>query len=277
MADGSMELKAVSYERVGRVAVVTLNRPHRNNAWTGRMHTEYRRCFAMAEADSDVRAVVVTGAGSSFCVGADSDALAKEADAGHYVPGVAPDAARPGYGARPESDHDLIWHWGLRMPVVMAVNGACAGVALALACFGDVRFVAADAKLTTASARLGLPAEFGLSWMLPRLVGVTRAADLLLSCRKFTGEEAAKWGLALEALPATEVLPAALAYADLLAEQMSPASLAATKRQIYDDIVSSDAGMAVVRSLRLTDEMMGGADFREGVAALRERRPPRFA
>ena len=272
-----MELKATTYERIGRVAVVTLNRPHRNNAWTGRMHTEYRHCFAMAEADADVRAVVVTGAGPSFCVGADSDALAKEAEAGHYVSGVAPDAAFPGYGTRHETDHVLAWQWGLRMPVVMAINGPCAGIALALACFGDVRFVAENAKLTTASARLGLPAEAGLSWLLPRLVGVTRAADLLLSCRKFTGADAARWGLALEALPAAEVLPTALAYAQVLAEEMSPLSMAATKRQIYDDLMANDVGASVDRSFTLTNDMMGSVDFREGVAALRERRAARFA
>ncbi len=271
-----MELKATTYELDGQVAIVTLSRPHRHNAWTGRMHTEYRWCLARAEADPEVRAVVVTGAGAGFCVGADSGALAVEAEAGHYDPGVPADAATPGYGLRPEFDHDLVWHWGLRLPVVMGVNGPCAGVGLALACYGDVRIMAEGARCSTAAPQLGLAAEFGLSWVLPRLVGVTRAADLLLSGRKFTGAEAAAWGLATEACPADQVRDRALAYAHHLATGVSPAAVAVTKRQLYEDLLRHDVGASVERSKELLDQMMGTADFAEGVAALRERRAPRF-
>jgi enoyl-CoA hydratase/carnithine racemase len=271
-----VELKATRFEVADSVATVWLHRPERHNAWTGRMHAEYRWILAELEADARVRAVVVTGTPPAFCVGGDSDALAGHAERGGYDPGLPADPARPGYGVRDELDHDFAWHYGLRLPVIAAVNGACAGVGLALALFCDLRYVSATAKLTTAAPRLGLPAEFGMSWVLPRLVGVTRAADLLLSGRVVTGAETADWGLWNAVAPDGEgALAEALACAHRLAA-VAPASVAATKRQLYDDLLSLDVGASVEESKRLLDRMMGGADYREGVAALREKRPPRF-
>jgi enoyl-CoA hydratase/carnithine racemase len=271
-----VELKATRVEVAGNVATVWLHRPERHNAWTGRMHAEYRWIFAELEADEAVRAVVVTGTPPAFCVGGDSEALAGYADRGGYDPGLPPEIARPGYGVRPELDHDFAWQYGLRLPVVAAVNGACAGVGLALALFCDLRCVSATAKLTTAAPRLGLPAEFGMSWVLPRLVGVTRAADLLLSGRVVTGAETSDWGLWNGVAADGEgALAEAMECAHRLAE-VSPASIAVTKRQLYDDLLRHDVGAAVEESKELLDRMMGSADYREGVAALREKRPPRF-
>jgi enoyl-CoA hydratase/carnithine racemase len=271
-----VELKATRFEVTDGVATVWLHRPHRRNAWTGRMHTEYRWIFAQLENDPAVRAVIVTGSGDTFSVGGDSEALSGHAERGGYDAGLPPEPATPGYGVRPEFDHDFAWHYGLRLPVIAAINGACAGVALSLACFCDVRFAAADAKLTTATPRLGLPAEYGLSWVLPRLIGVTRAADLLLSGRIVLAEEAAAMGLVNAAVPGAELDGVARDYATRLASEVSPASIATTKRQLYRDLVQVDVGASVEESKRLIDEMTGGADYREGVAALREKRPPRF-
>jgi enoyl-CoA hydratase/carnithine racemase len=272
-----VELKATRYAIDAGVATVWLHRPHRHNAWTGRMHEEYRWIFGQLESDPAVRAVVVTGTPPAFCVGADSEALAGQAARGGYDAGLPDEVARPGYGVRPELDHDFAWHYGLRRPVIAAVNGACAGIGLAVAAFADLRFVSATAKLTAAAPKLGLPAELGLSWVLPRLIGVTRAADLLLSGRVVTGQDTAAWGLwnSVEA-DGEATLAAAEAYARRLATTASPESLAITKRQLYDDLLSHDVGASVEESKRLLDAMMGGPDFREGVAALREKRPPRF-
>ena len=124
---------------------------------------------------------MVTGAGRGFCAGADTAALDGHVQAGRYDAGTPDDLARPGYGVRPEYDHAFAFHYGMRLPVIAAVNGPAAGVGLVLACFCDVRFAAEGAKLTTSAGRLGLPAEYGLSWVLPRLVGVgprRRPADL---------------------------------------------------------------------------------------------------
>lgn len=272
-----MDLKAtrVAVDADG-VATVWLHRPHRRNAWTGRMHAEYRWLLAHLDADPAVRVVVVTGSGDSFCVGGDSEALAGHAERGAYDPGLPAEPAVPGHGVRPEWDHDLAWHHGLQVPVIAMVNGACAGIGLALACFCDLRFGAAGAKLTTAAPKLGLPAEYGLSWLLPRLVGVTRAADLLLSGRVVLAEEAAAMGLLNAAHPADELAGQVGEYARRLATEVSPAALAVTKRQLYGDLLHHDVGEAVETSKRLLDELMGGADYREGVAALLAKRPPRF-
>jgi len=270
-----MDLHVVRYEVSDRVATVTLDRPERLNAWTGRMHTEYRWCLAQAEADPAVRVVVVTGAGRGFCAGADFRALERNVAAGGYDDGVREELATPGYGVRSEFDHAFAFHYGMATPVIAAVNGPAAGVGLVLACYCDLRFAAAGAKLTTSAPRLGLPAEFGLSWVLPRLVGLGHATDMLLSSRVVLAEEAAAMGLVNRVLPPAELLPATYDYARALAHDVSPASLRETKRQIYGDL-HGDVGSAVERSVTLTDEMMGGADYAEGVRAWTERRNPDF-
>lgn len=255
--------------------VLTLNRPDRLNAWTGRMHTEYRWALAHAEADPSVRVVVVTGAGRGFCAGADARALDRHVEAGHYDAGTPDDLATPGHGLRPEFDHPFAFHFGLRFPVIAAINGAAAGVGLVLACFCDIRFAAAGAKLTTSSGRLGLPAEYGLSWVLPRLVGVGHAADLLLSSRVVLAEEAAAMGLVNRVLPAEELREHTLGYAHRLATEVSPRSTRQAKFQLYADL-HDDVGTAVARSEALLNRMMTEPDFLEGVAALGDRRAPHF-
>jgi enoyl-CoA hydratase/carnithine racemase len=270
-----MELKVVRYEVADRVATVTLDRPHRLNAWTGRMHTEYRWALAQAEADPGVRVVVVTGAGRGFCAGADAQALTQHAEAGAYDDGVREPPAEPGYGVRPEFDHAFAFHFGMAKPVIAAVNGPAAGVGLVLACFCDLRFAAEGAKLTTAAPRLGLPAEYGLSWVLPRLVGTGHAADLLLSSRVVLAEEAATMGLVNKVLPPYELLAFTYDYAGRLATEVSPASSRAAKRQLYADL-HDDVGTAVARSEELLGRMTGEPDYAEGVRAFTDKRPPDF-
>jgi enoyl-CoA hydratase/carnithine racemase len=268
-------LSALRWEVVDRVATVWLHRPHRHNAWTGTMHTEYRQVMAVLEHRTDVRAVVVTGTPPAFCVGGDSKALAGHADRGGYDSGLPAEPATPGGGER--LDADFVWQLGYRLPIIAAVNGACAGVGLALALWCDLRFVAAGAKLTTAAAKLGLPAEYGMSWILPRLVGVTRANDLLLSSRVVTGAQTADWGLwnGVEADGAA-TLTAAQTYGRLLATTTGPVAVATAKRQLVADLLRLDPAASITDSLRLLDQSMGTAEYREGVAALTEKRPPNF-
>jgi enoyl-CoA hydratase/carnithine racemase len=272
-----MELKAIRFETDGHVATVFLHRPHRHNAWTGRMHTEFRWVMAELEADAALRVVVVSGTPPAFCVGGDSEALARHADRGGYDTGLPAEPARPGVNVRPEFDDDFAWMYGYRTPIIAAVNGAAAGVGLALALFADLRFGAATAKLTTAAPKLGLPAEYGMSWVLPRLVGVTRAADLLLSGRIVTAAETADWGLWNDVLPDGEsALAAARDYARRLAVGTGPNAVSVTKAQLYRDLHRHSAGASVADSKRLLDDAMATEEYREGVAALREKRPPRF-
>jgi enoyl-CoA hydratase/carnithine racemase len=269
------ELKVTRYEVEQSIATITLDRPDRLNAWTGRMNTEYRALLARAATDPSVRVVIVTGAGRGFCAGADTRALEGHVERGGYDPGTGPDIATPGFGVRPEFDAELAYHFGIPKPILAAVNGAAAGVGFALACYCDLRFAAAGAKLTAAHGRLGLPAEFGLSWLLPRLIGMTRAADVLLSSRIVLAEEAAAMGLVNTVTPLEELMDTTRAYARVLADEISPASLAATKLQLYTDL-HRDAASSVVDSEARVRTMMTEPDFREGVAALIQRRPVRF-
>lgn len=271
-----MELKTTRYAVADCIATITLARPHRMNAWTGRMHTEYRHLLARADADGAVRVIVVTGAGRAFCVGADAEALRGHVAKGAYDSGVDATAlARPGFGVQKEFDANFAYHFGLTKPVIAAINGPAAGVGLVLACYADLRFAASGVNLSTAHGKLNLPAEYGLSWLLPRLIGLTRANDLLLSSRKFTSDEAAQMGLVNAVVPHDALLPHTHAYARQLAETVSPASLSATRRQIYADL-HRDVASSVTASEALLEDMMREADFAEGVAAFHEKRPPKW-
>lgn len=267
----------VLVDRHGPVVTVTLHRPHRHNAWTGRMHAEYRAAMASAEADPTVRVVIVTGTPPAFSVGGDRDALAGHAERGGYDIGLPAEVATPVPDLPAELDADFAWQFAMSVPVIAAVNGACAGIALSLVCACDLRFGAAPAKLTTAAPKLGLPAEYGISWTLPRIVGVTRAADLLLSGRVVTVAETAEWGLWNDIAPAgDESLDRARRYAHELATNVGPEAVAVTKRQLVTDLCHGDPAASSRLSTELMHAAMASAEYREGVAAFRERRPPAF-
>lgn len=245
-------------EQRGAVLLLTLNRPDRLNAWTPEMQHRYFDLLEQADRDPLVRAIVLTGAGRGFCAGAD---LAGPAEQDTEVSG--PD------------DRPLSLPIGLRKPVIAAINGPVAGVGLVTALFADVRFAAAEAKFTTAFSQRGLVAEHGVAWLLPKLVGVSRALDLLLSARTLPGTEAHAMGLVDRVLPGDEVLDAALGYAHALATECSPASLAEIKQQVYSGLdtgletATSDAGERMIAALRRPDST-------EGVRSHQEDRPPRF-
>ena len=264
----------IRYDVASGVAVVTLNRPDRLNAWTSRMEAEYRRCLGTADADPDVRVIVVTGAGRGFCAGADMAALDGYA-AGQDYDLTATDAVPVPAGGRPDWSGSFSYALGLAKPVIAAVNGPAAGVGFVLMCFADIRFAAAGAKLTTSFARLGLPAEHGVSWMLPRLVGAGRAADLLYSSRVVLAEEAKAMGLVSEVHPPADLLDATLAYARAMAAECAPSSLLTMKRQLWGDLLGSleESWRGAVDSMTT---MIGGDDFKEGLAAFQAKRPPAF-
>ncbi|MGE0625125.1 MAG: enoyl-CoA hydratase-related protein [Pseudomonadales bacterium] len=270
-----MELKATTLGVEDGVGVINLNRPERMNAWTGRMHAEYRFCLNELDADPSIGAIVVTGAGRGFCVGGDAEALSGHVSKGGYDPGTPAELAMPGYGVDERFDASFAYQFGLSKPILAAMNGPAAGVGLALACFADLRFAAAGAKFTTAHGKLNLPAEYGLSWLLPRMLGLTRANELLLSSRAFTAEEALAMGLVNEVHPAEDVLPRTLDYARKLLETVSPNALRQTRWQVYRDL-QQDVATAVRASEELLNEMMREPDYAEGVRAFLEKRSPRW-
>jgi len=265
-----MDLRALRYEVADCVAVVTLNRPDRLNAWTVRMEQEYVRALRGANADPAVRVIVVTGAGRGFCAGADVKALDKIVEVGDYQ-----GAAAGGTEEAPDPEHACTLPVRLDKPVIAAVNGPAAGIGFVLMCFADIRFAAAGAKLTTSFGRLGLPAEHGVSWILPRLVGAGRAADLLFSSRVVLAEEAAEMGLVNRVVPAEELLPFTLEYARRMAAETSPSSLAVMKRQLWTDL-RGDLDTAARTAERELARMVTEPDFKEGAAAATEKRSPQF-
>ena len=270
-----MDLKNTAYEVDHRVATIWLDRPHRMNAWTGRLHTEYRHLLQQANADTEVGAIVVTGRGRGFCVGGDSQALSGHSERGSYDAGIPTDIATPGYGVNAHFDATFAYHFGLSKPVIAAVNGPAAGVGLALACFADIRFAVPGIKFTTAHGKLNLPAEYGLSWMLPRIVGLGRANDLLLTSRVFYSEEAQRIGFVNQLFAVEDLLGASQRYARDLITTVSPESLRQTRWQIYQDL-HGDVASSVDNSEQLLDSMMREDDYREGVNAFLEKRPPRW-
>ena len=267
---------ATRYEVVDRVATITLDRPDRLNAWNAAMNAEYRSHLATASADPGVRVIVVTGSGRGFCAGADTADLAGHAERGSYDDGAPDDLARPGYGVRDEFDAELAYHFGVPKPILAAINGPVAGFGFALSCYCDLRFAARGATFTTAHGRLGLPCAFGLAWLLPKLIGLPRALDLILSSRSFDAEEACRLGLVTAVVDGSELLDHVSAYAHRLATTVSPASLAASKRQVYEGFHQT-AAESVRAAEAMLGPMMAGPDYREGLAALSEKRPPRFA
>jgi enoyl-CoA hydratase/carnithine racemase len=245
------------------VAVLTLNRPDRLNAWTDELEVRYFDLLDECAQRPDVGAIVVTGAGRAFCAGVDMDELTSVSTAG-------------GKDAVPENDRPQTHPTSIPKPIVAAINGACAGLGVVQALMCDVRFVAAEAKLTTSFARRGLIAEHGISWVLPRLVGLSTALDLLLSGRVILGEEAVRLGLATWVAPREEVLDQAVAYARELATLSSPVSMAVMKRQLWSG--SEQTLPAVLEEAdALMEQFLARPDFAEGVASFVERRPPRFA
>ena len=270
-----MELKTTKYDVDGHVATLTLSRPHRRNAWVGRMTTEFRWLLQEAEQDPTVRVLILTGDGDDFCVGADFRALEDVVERGRYDPGTGPDLAKPGYGVAPQFDQPFAHMMALETPIIAAINGAVAGIGFVAMCYCDLRFAARGARLTAAHGPLGLPPEGGLSWLLPRMIGITRANDLLLSSRKFLAEETEGWGLFNEILEPGGLMPHVREYAEFLATTVAPSSLKAAKRQIYMD-QHRDVGEAVLDAGRRVVAMMGESDYREGVAAIMDNRPPRW-
>ena len=255
----------VLYEVDDGVAVVTLNRPERLNAWTGELGTGYFDALDRAAADPDVRAVVVTGAGRGFCAGADMDNLQGISSGGGESGGDAPRLRNERH------DYALT----IPKPVVAAINGACAGLGFVHAMMCDVRFAAEGAKFTSAFARRGLIAEHGVAWMLPRVVGPSHALDILMSGRVFLAEEAKEMGVVSKVVPRDELLTAAVSYARDLGRYSAPWSMAQIKRQVWGQLDQARSD-ALEESNALMRESLRRTDFKEGVQSFVEQRDPNF-
>lgn len=265
----------ILYGVADRVATITLNRPDRLNAWTRTMEGELRHAMEAAAADEAVRAIVITGAGRGFCAGADMNLLSGISTGQQTGGGAAEDDAREtATGMDVNFSRRFSWMLRVPKPVFAAINGPIAGMGVCFSSFCDFRYVAEGAKFTTAFARRGLIAEHGVSWMLPRLVGLTNALDLLMSARTVDATELERVGFARR-LPQEGFLDAVRAIARDLTTNASPRSIGVMKRQVYDAMFQN-----LDEAWEVADEEMvksfDSADFKEGVAHFVEKRAPAF-
>lgn len=265
----------ITYEVADPVATITLDRPQALNAWTTRMGGEVKHALAAAEADARVVAVVLTGSGRGFCAGADLKDLKTITEGGRQAAPPPELDADPGDPAMAAFRGSYTYIASLRKPVIAAVNGPVAGMAVPIVLACDLRFASERASFTTSFSRRGLVAEWGVSWLLPRLVGTAHALDLLFSARRIDAQEAARIGLVNRVVPHDELLPHVRAYVEDLAANCSPASIAIMKRQVWQHWTAAlDA--AEQEAVQLMLESFGRPDFKEGVVSFLEKRPPRF-
>lgn len=261
MTDDAPLEPLVLYEVSDGIALITLNRPDRLNAIVPGMGEIYADLLRRADADPDVRAIVVTGAGRGFCSGADLTILAQGREAlDGYLDG---------------QDADTLPTVALRIgtPVATAINGPCAGIGFVLAIAADARFAAPTATLSTSFSRLGLIAEYGVAWLLPRLIGVPRATDLLLTGRTVDALEAQSMGLVSSVHG--DPLAAAMAWARGIADTCSPSAIAVMKRQLLaaDTQGLDDAVMSSLEEMRAAFQR---PDLTEAITARIEKRPAAF-
>ena len=248
----------------GGVTVLTLNRPERRNAWTIPLQRYYYGLLQECVEDDSVRCIVVTGAGSTFCPGADTDELQVYSDTGEFNPEMA------------KIEQPDWYPLTVAKPMIAAINGACAGFGLVQTMMCDIRIAVSGARMTTAFARRGLPALHSSSYLLPRLIGMSRATELLVSGRTFTTDEAAAIGLVHQLVPAENLMEHVLAYAADIAVNCSPASIINIKDQLrhsYEQTFLESVHDAEGRE----HTALASVDFHEGVMSFIERRPPAFA
>lgn len=273
----------VLYEVQDRIAVIRLNRPESLNAFTAAMGNGLRNAVGAAVADPEVRVIVLTGAGRGFCAGADMKLL-QGIQGGTTATGGRPGEAEPG---APDFSSDLgpdvSAHYGGRFgyllkakkPIVAALNGPAAGLGFVIALYADLRFAGSEAVFTTSFGQRGLIAEHGCSWLLPRLVGPANALDLLLSARKIGAAEAERIGLVNKVFAQATFMEEVLAYARVLADKVSPRSMAVMKAQVWKSPFQ-DFGTALAVADSEMQASFKSEDFREGVAHYVEKRAPRF-
>jgi enoyl-CoA hydratase/carnithine racemase len=267
------------YNVADRVATITLNRPDKLNAWTAVMEGEVRAAIGEAERDNDVRVIIMTGAGRGFCAGADISLLSSVAEQGidnkRRAQALRNTNVRKVKGVRPDFQRKYSYFPALSKPVIAAINGPVVGLGLVISLYCDLRFASDTARFGTAFARRGLIAEYGMAWMLPRLVGVPNALDLLFSARMIDAAEALRMGLVNQVYPQDVFLDKVREYARDLASGVSPRSMRVIKRQIYEAMFQTLEETFAISEREMIASLLS-EDFKEGVAHFLEKRAPNF-
>jgi enoyl-CoA hydratase/carnithine racemase len=272
-----MQIQETLYQVADRVATITLNRPDKLNAWTAVMEQEVRSAIEEAERDDDVRVIVLTGAGRGFCAGADMSLLSGVASRGvdEETKERALRAGARREGVRPDFQKKYSYFPAVGKPVIAAINGPIVGLGLVIALYCDLRWASDSARFSTTFARRGLIAEYGMAWMLPRLVGHANALDLLFSARMIDAAEALRMGLVNQVFPQDVFSDRVRENARDLASNVSPRSLRVMKRQVYDAMFQTLAEAFEVSEREMLASLQS-KDFKEGVAHFLEKRAPAF-
>jgi len=258
----------IDWQLDGRVATITLNRPDKLNAFTRLMRDELIDAFGRADADDEVRAVIVTGAGRAFCAGAD---LSEGAATFDYVKrGVADEEQRDGGG------RVSLVLYALKKPVIAAINGPAVGVGVTMTLPMDIRIASSAARFGFVFARRGIVPEACSSWFLPKVVGMSRAAEWVYTGRVFGAEEALAGGLVSRVVPPEELLPAASALAREIADNTSAVSVALSRQMLWRMAGAGHPMEAHKVDSRGIYAMGASPDVKEGIAAFKEKRAPRF-
>ncbi|MCB2186792.1 MAG: enoyl-CoA hydratase/isomerase family protein [Deltaproteobacteria bacterium] len=266
-----MDLQQTKYELNDGVALVTLNRPDHLNAFTPVMGRELLEIYAEAGRDDQVRAVVVTGAGRAFCAGAD---LSRGSDTWNYARRAEPD---PGISRHRDMGGKVsLAAYDCPKPVIAAMNGHAVGIGLTMTLGMDIRIAAQEAKMGLVFTRRGVVPEACSSWFLPRLVGMGKAAELVLTGRVFRAAEEAGSGLFNQVLPQEMVLDKALTLAREIVENTSPVMVALAKAMLWHGLSEPDPRAAHLVDSRLFYWAGRQADSAEGVQSFLEKRPPQF-
>ena len=278
-----MPTQETLYNIANRVATITLNRPDKLNAWTALMEGEVRSHMENAEQDDEVRVIILTGAGRGFCAGADMSLLSAVAERGldyrdlddRGREQVLRDGANRREGAAPAFQKKYSHFPAIGQPVIAAINGPVVGLGLVITLYCDLRLASDAGRFSTTFARRGLIAEYGMAWMLPRIIGIANALDLLFSARTIDAAEALRMGLVNRVFPQETFLEKAQEYAQELASTVSPRSLGIIKRQVYE-AMSQPLAEAFDISVREMMACFRTEDFKEGVAHFVQKRPAAF-
>ena len=265
----------ILYDVRNQVATVTLNRPDKLNAWTATMEEEVNSAIRQAAADDGVRAIVLTGAGRAFCAGADMSLLSAAADSNGNRNVLPAQDAGAMDGARADFRKKYAWLLSVPKPIIAGIHGPAVGLGFIIPLYCDLRMAADNARLCTIFARRGLIAEFGMAWMLPRLIGLAASADLLFTARTIDAAEALRIGLVHRVFPVTGFADAVQAFAEEIATTLSPRSIRVIKQQLYNAPFET-LEESYDRAAREMVSSLNSEDFREGVRHYLEKRAAAF-
>ena len=270
-----MNFTDIIYEKKDRIATVTLNRPDKMNAWTTKMGSEMHQAMLDADRDDNIGAIIVTGAGRAYCAGADMASLSEISHGRATATGSAPPPEEFANGDRADYRTRYSWPLALKKPVIGAINGACVGLGLTTSLYHDIRIASDKARMGLIFVQRGLAIEHGSSWMLPRIIGVSRAVELAITGRLVDADEALRIGLVHRVVPHDKLMETAREAAGHIASKCSPLGVWQAKKMIYDHMFT-DLATAIKEDDASMTMMSKSEDFGEGVKAFMEKRSPHF-